>query len=191
MINSRKKEVTPIYTKKIRYVAVHKIVEREEPYAVYEAQSYFCHQTDAFRQRMVPRKLDSPATHEIHLAGDTITASMDALAEYQRAVAVHTSLCGSVRPLLDLHHGVGVYVYGEPGQEEDVYFILTWKNVLNNPNPDQGLTTGGSPKRVQKIKYPDGTLSRVEDRRKVYYLRKADAAQRSLVLEALTRDKPV
>ncbi len=186
-LRGKQEKITPLYTKKVRYVGIHKVIERANPFTIYLKQNYWNHQVNEYCRREVPKPLDNPAHYEIHLAADTVTASIGAMNQYNLPVAVSTNIMGSTRPIIGQRHGIGVYIFGEEGQE-DVYFVLTWKDVLKPPNVDPKILADKR-KVVEKKFYPQETFARTEEGRRVYYANKADPETRTLILEALHRNK--
>lgn len=167
-INSRSKKVTPLQIKKVRYVAVHKILPHPTPLAVYTKQAYFEPNSGEIRQRQVATKLNKPISHQIHLTKGTLSESFEDIGDNGTNVIILVKLYGSVQTLLNgRRSGTSAYIH-EENDVTSVYFIANWKDVLE-----------GAP--------PDTPLSHIEDGHRVYYLQKATDKETELILGAVSQ----
>lgn len=185
-------KLKPLYIKKVRYIAFRKIVERPEPYKITAMETYFPFRgegdltgKDALRRAATRKKtidIKIAATHEIHLAADTVTESMNVMADPALDIAAMVNIYGSTRTLLNSRpSGSGVYIHGE-GDQEAAYFVLTWKQAL--PMPDHKKERS-SKKLRERHRFPTENFARIEDGAKVYYLQKASPEEFKAILEAL------
>lgn len=189
----RNNKTKPLYTKKVRYVAIRKLIPRDDPFHVSTMENYFPFRGEggstglkdslrrvASRRKTIEIKL--AATHEVHLARDTVTDSMEVLGDPSLDVAAMFNIYGSTRQLLNNRpSGSGIYMVGE-GENEAAYFVLTWKQVL--PVPDY-KKKGSSKARRERMRYPTENFCRIEDGAKVYYLQKASPEEFKAIIEAL------
>lgn len=181
----------PLYTKKTRYIAIKKLVERAEPFKITTMETYYPFRREDHQNKdpisRVKRRhktidIKTAATHEIHLIADTVTASMEAIGDYNINIAAITNIHGDTRTLLNNRpSGSSIYIYGE-GDQEAAYFVLTWKQVL--PIPDYKNSANNKIHR-ERYRYPIENLSRIEEGCKVYYLQKATPEEFATIMKAL------
>lgn len=191
-INKFGNKPKPLYTKKIRYIAIRKIVERPEPLKIQTMETYSPYRGESepgeprplarYTTRKKTIEIKLAATHEVHLARDTVTDSMDTLNDPTFDIAAIVNIYGGTRTILNNRpSGSGVYICGE-GAEEMAYFVLTWKQVL--PIPDH-KKLGNTHARRERYRYPTENLSRIEDGAKVYYLQKASPEELKIIIETI------
>lgn len=192
---SRKNQVKPLLIKAIRYVGIKKIEERPDPLYITTMEAYspskesgrgLSHSLARVKHRHKSIPILTPATHEVHLAKETISESMAVIGDYHIQVAAITTITGSTRTLLNNRlSGVTVFIHGE-GENETAYFKLTWKDVLENPmkEPNDG-TYEQNKRRRERCRYPTENLSRIEEGVRVYYVQKATPQEFTRIMEAL------
>lgn len=193
-----KTKIKPLYIKKVQYVGITKLIERDTPNSVTVTEAYYPYRESttsnklhdlrrvAHRSRTI--HIEVPATHEVHLAKSTMTDSIAVVGDRNIEIAAVVNLFGSTRTLIGRPSGSGIYIYGE-GDNEAAYFVLTWKQVLPVPeyrNPkDKADMLRKNQARRERMRLPTENFCRVEDTRKVYYLQKATPAELATILDCL------
>jgi hypothetical protein len=196
-LRSRQNKVKPLYIRRLRYLAIDKLVERENPNIVPTTEVYYPYKgegdstsfRDSLRRqayRHVIINVNTPVTHEIHLADSTVKASIDLNAVFEIPIAATFSIYGSTRTLLkNRRSGIGAYLHGE-GENEVLYYILAWDDVMDNPLKEKDYK--GHEQTVRKLersRYPTEGFGRIENGKKVHYLQKADPEEYTAVHLAL------
>ncbi len=191
-LNSSNK-MKPLYIKKIRYVGIKKLVERPEPFEVTTMENYypfrgegpdkgFEHSLRRAASRKKTIKIGIAATHEVHLARDTVTDSIEVTDDPNVDIAVVVNIYGSTRKLLkNRPSGSGIYIHGEENAET-AYFVLTWKQALEVP--DHKIKENSKARR-ERYRYPTENFNRIEEGCKVYYLQKAEPEEFQAIMQAL------
>ncbi len=189
-----KREPKPLYIKKIRYIGIKKLIERPEPYEITCMENYFpfrgegpqnkgiTHSLRRVASRRKTIRIEVAATHEVHLAKETVTDSFDVTNDPTVDIAAIVNIYGSTRQLLNNRPaGSGIYIHGEENKEA-AYFVLTWRHAMHVPdykNPNN------SKKRRERMRYPTENFSRIEEGCKVYYLQKAAPEEFTAIMQAL------
>lgn len=182
-----------MYIKKIRYIGIKKLVERPEPYQITCMENYYPFRgegnstslKDSLRRvasRKKTIKIETAATHEVHLAKETVTDSFDVTDDPKVDIAALVNIYGGTRQLLNNRpSGSGIYIHGE-GDKEAAYFVLTWKQAMHVPDYKDPKN---SKKRRERMRYPTENFSRIEEGCKVYYLQKASPEEFTAIMQAL------
>lgn len=195
---ARKNRIKPLTIKKIRYVGIKKIEERQDPTKIVTMEAYYpfrgegpqnrglTHSLARVKHRHKTIEILTPATHEIHLAKETITDSIQVIGDYEIPITAMITIYGSTRTILNNRpSGVTVFIHGE-GENEAAYFKLTWKDALEDPRtePNDGTHEQGK-RRRERSRYPTENFGRIEEGVKVYYVQKATPQEFTRIIEAL------
>lgn len=202
----QKKETLTI--KKRKFVGIHKLETRDRPMEIPSIQRYYPYrgerpgpgitlqkgETKGLRDlarvktRHVGLPIKTPATHEVHLNAATITAATREVQEPGTQIGVMFNLYGNVRGLLKRRGGITAIITGTE-DHETLYYVLQWKDVLDDPfrepNPqtkEEALDL--TQRKRERCRYPNDALTRTEQGRKVYYLAIATPDELKLVLTA-------
>lgn len=206
-LQARQKKET-LSVKKRKFVGIHKLETRDRPMEIPSMQRYYPFRGERpgpgitlqkgetrglrdmarVKSRHVGLPIKSPATHEVHLNADTITAATREVQEPGTQVAVMFNLYGNVRGLLRRRGGITALITGAEDHEE-LYYVLQWKDVLDDPFTEPAARTKEenddlTKRKLDRSRYPTDTLSRMEQGRKVYYLAQANDDELKLVLAA-------
>lgn len=187
-----------IYIKKIRYIAVKKLVERSDPFHIPTTQRY----TPASKpqsllglifksrklevrrviRRKVTIKLENPAPYEIHLANETVTESLINIDDPKNNIAMYFDIKGNTKQLLNNRKSsTGVYFF-----EDRAYFVLRWDDVLYNPMKEKEYKGASQTKRkLDRNQYPMDRFGRKEKRCHVHYLTIASETEQTLIVAAI------
>jgi hypothetical protein len=143
-LNSRPRQ-RPLYIKKCQYLAYHKLVSRDTPNNVYETQSYITAEGNlSTRKRALVTAI--PIGYEIHLAGPSVTASINSVVEYGIKVTVGFNIYGSTRTLLDNRRSgclVLLFDAADTQEGEWPFFVMTWKDLRINQSGSCSRTEDG------------------------------------------------
>ncbi len=161
---NRKQKRKPLYIKDIAYVGFTKIIERPDPLIYEMRESYFLNGQVTTRAR--PLKLSVPVTHEIYLAGATITDSIDNSGIYNLKIAAMFNIYGSTKELLRYRSGITCLI----DNNNRLYAMTVFKDVIEKLNPLAG---------------PRGTLSRIENGIKVYAIQEITDNRRETIMRLL------
>lgn len=209
-LKSRQKR-QDLTVKKRKFIGIHKLEARTDPYSIPSTQRYYPFKGETpgpgitlghknsrdrtsikdfarVRSRKVGLPIKVPATHEVHLVADTFTASMEAVQDPKTKIAVVFNIGGNVRGLLKRRGGITAIIVGSEGQEE-LYYILQWQDVLEDPFREPPPETKQEndkllKRKLDRSRYPTDSLARMAEGRKVYYLSQGTPDELKLILAA-------
>ena len=204
----QKKETLTI--KKRKFVGIHKLETRDRPMEIPSMQRYYPYLGEQpgpginltkksersrslkdlarVKTRHVGLPIKTPATHEVHLNAATITAATREVQEPGTQIGVMFNLYGNVRGLLKRRGGITAIIAGAENHEA-LYYVLQWKDVLDDPFREPNPQTKEEAldliqRKRERSRYPTDALTRTEQGRKVYYLAIATPDELKLVLTA-------
>lgn len=122
------------------------------------------------RKKLIPSRC--PVPYEIHFAADSIAKSLAHVESPTTNIATIFSI-HACKTKLHCRNGVAAIIYGNEGNEE-LYYCMTWNDVMENPYAEKyDGSMEQMERKIDRLLYPHGSLKRVENKRLIYYLRKA------------------